>query len=316
MNTPQFRNTLIAIGVVSAMGVGTGAFATQTTASTASLSSMAETDGVQPAYTHLSSDIIGANVTHTGEQNHATIRHLVIDDKGVVTHVVLGYGGILGVGEEDYIVPFSELTFTQSDEELTVHTELARAQVQKMPEFRTRVEANEENESASQVRTHVAADDNMTAPENSVTRTTFEANESNGETASNATESQKVTSDTGATTYSTTAGDDQVIVTTSDAGNSMGESINDATDSAGAALGEATSETQRVASDTWITTKVKSAILADNISQGFEVGVTTLHGEVVLEGDLRNQQSVDLVASIAKRVEGVKSVDTSRLTIQ
>jgi hypothetical protein len=239
------------------MGAGTGAFAAQTTTI---LAATVAQDGIQPAYTHLSSDLIGATVKHPGEEDQsATLRHLVIDDKGMVTHVILGYGGTLGVGEKQFIVPFSELTFSQSDEELTVHTALVLEEVQEMPEFRTQVEADDDAE---------------------------------------------------------TAAENRVAGTTSEADKPLGESISDATESAGAALGEATSETQRVASDTWITTKVKSLIYADSISQGFEVGVTTLHGAVVLDGDLSNQQSIDLVASIAKGVEGVKSVDTSGLTIQ
>jgi hypothetical protein len=257
MNTPHFRNTLIAIGVVSVFGAGGGAFASQTTTP---LASMVAQDGIQPAYTHLSSDLIGATVTHPGEQDQsATLRHLVIDDEGMVTHAILGYGGTMGVGEKQFIVPFSDLTFSRSDEKLTVHTALVLEEVQEMPEFRTRAEADDDTETASQ---------------------------------------------------------NYVTGSTSGTDKPLGESISDATDSAGAALGEATAETQRVASDTWITTKIKSAIYADSISQGFEVGVTTLHGEVVLDGDLNDQQSVDHVTNIAKGVEGVKNVDTSRLIIR
>jgi hyperosmotically inducible protein len=74
-------------------------------------------------------------------------------------------------------------------------------------------------------------------------------------------------------------------------------------------------KTKRVASDSWITTKVKSEILADSISKGFKVSVKTSHGVVVLKGTLPNQDAIDHVKDIAQKVEGVKSVDTDALTV-
>ncbi len=74
-------------------------------------------------------------------------------------------------------------------------------------------------------------------------------------------------------------------------------------------------DTKQIASDSWITAKVKSKLLADNISKGFEVGVTTLDGVVVLTGTLANSDAIDHVKAIAGSVQGVKSVDTSALTI-
>jgi hyperosmotically inducible protein len=73
--------------------------------------------------------------------------------------------------------------------------------------------------------------------------------------------------------------------------------------------------TKRVVSDSWITTKVKSEILADSVSKGFNVSVKTLHGVVVLKGALANQDAIEHVKDIAAKVDGVKSVDTSALTI-
>lgn len=73
-------------------------------------------------------------------------------------------------------------------------------------------------------------------------------------------------------------------------------------------------DTKEIASDSWITAKVKSELLADDLSKGFEVGVTTLDGVVVLTGNLANLDAIDHVKGIAGSVEGVKSVDTSALT--
>lgn len=73
--------------------------------------------------------------------------------------------------------------------------------------------------------------------------------------------------------------------------------------------------TMEVVSDSWITAKVKSELLADSLSKGFDVGVETLDGMVLLDGELRTQKEIDHVKAVAARVEGVKSVDTTALTV-
>ncbi len=74
-------------------------------------------------------------------------------------------------------------------------------------------------------------------------------------------------------------------------------------------------KTKRLVSDSWITTKVKSEILADSLSKGFDVSVDTVHGVVVLKGALANQDAIDHVTDLTKKIEGVKSVDTSALIV-
>ena len=74
-------------------------------------------------------------------------------------------------------------------------------------------------------------------------------------------------------------------------------------------------KTKESVSDSWITTKVKSDILADSISKGFDVHVVTTDGVVVLKGILANQDAIDHVKDIAGKVDGVKGVDVSSLTV-
>lgn len=71
---------------------------------------------------------------------------------------------------------------------------------------------------------------------------------------------------------------------------------------------------ERAISDTVITARVKSELLADSVSKGMDVSVTTDHGVVMLSGALANPDAIDHVKDIASKVEGVKSVDTSRLS--
>jgi hyperosmotically inducible protein len=73
--------------------------------------------------------------------------------------------------------------------------------------------------------------------------------------------------------------------------------------------------TKKAVTDSWITTKVKSALLADSVAKGFDVSVTTKHGVVMLDGTLNDSEAISHVAEIARGIEGVKSVRTSGLKI-
>jgi hyperosmotically inducible periplasmic protein len=76
---------------------------------------------------------------------------------------------------------------------------------------------------------------------------------------------------------------------------------------------KAVAKTERVGSDSWITTKVKSEIMADSVSKGFKVSVKTVNGVVMLSGVLPNDDAVAHVKDLAEKVEGVKSVKISQL---
>ena len=68
-------------------------------------------------------------------------------------------------------------------------------------------------------------------------------------------------------------------------------------------------------SDSWITTKVKSELLADSVTKSFDVKVVTTGGVVVLSGKLPDKDAVAHAKDVAEKVDGVKSVDTSGLTV-
>lgn len=88
-----------------------------------------------------------------------------------------------------------------------------------------------------------------------------------------------------------------------------------APEGAASAPSKAASNAERVVSDSWITTKVKSEILANSVSKAFKVSVKTKRGAVALTGKLPSQDAIDLVKMIAEKVKGVKSVDVSGLVI-
>ncbi len=83
----------------------------------------------------------------------------------------------------------------------------------------------------------------------------------------------------------------------------------------GQKVDKAEKKVEKAVTDSWITTKVKSEILANSVSKAFKVEVTTKGGVVSLNGKLPTKDAVDLVKLIAEKVKGVKSVEASGLTV-
>lgn len=61
--------------------------------------------------------------------------------------------------------------------------------------------------------------------------------------------------------------------------------------------------------DTVVTTRVKSALLADASVKGTDVSVETRGGKVELSGNVSTQAEADRAGSIARGVDGVAGVD-------
>jgi hyperosmotically inducible protein len=83
------------------------------------------------------------------------------------------------------------------------------------------------------------------------------------------------------------------------AGCNRGAPSDDRTETAGNAL-----------DDSVITTKVKSALVAQTQGKGGGTSVSTRHGEVLLSGFVDDQAQADKEVQLARGVDGVKSVDS------
>jgi hyperosmotically inducible protein len=70
-----------------------------------------------------------------------------------------------------------------------------------------------------------------------------------------------------------------------------------------------------VAGDAAITAKVKTALLADPDVKALQIDVDTHGGVVTLNGTANGRNNVDKAVQIAKRVDGVKSVE-NRMTVK
>jgi hyperosmotically inducible protein len=61
-------------------------------------------------------------------------------------------------------------------------------------------------------------------------------------------------------------------------------------------------------SDSWITTKVKAALVGDSLVKATEVNVETFKGEVQLSGFVSSDQAMGQAVLVARNIEGVTSV--------
>lgn len=77
----------------------------------------------------------------------------------------------------------------------------------------------------------------------------------------------------------------------------------------------ADADSSQPVSDTWITTKVKSSLLADSDVSGTKIEVDTVDGVVFLTGNVESQAQVDEAKRIAAEIDGVGKVDTTKLKV-
>jgi hyperosmotically inducible protein len=89
---------------------------------------------------------------------------------------------------------------------------------------------------------------------------------------------------------------------------------NQALKSAGEVAREGAREAGRALGDAGISTKIKTALLADKSVNGADINVDTNGGKVTLTGNLPDQAQADRALKIARGVEGVKAIE-NRLTV-
>jgi osmotically-inducible protein OsmY len=61
--------------------------------------------------------------------------------------------------------------------------------------------------------------------------------------------------------------------------------------------------------DAWITTKVKSELIADSDTKAGNINVETSNGKVTLTGTAKTWQESDKAAQIARNIKGVTGVE-------
>ena len=77
----------------------------------------------------------------------------------------------------------------------------------------------------------------------------------------------------------------------------------------------ATETTGEVITDSWISTKIKSQLLADTATKGTAIKVTTKDNVVFLKGTVATKAEKDQAIALAKQTAGVARVNASKLKV-
>lgn len=80
------------------------------------------------------------------------------------------------------------------------------------------------------------------------------------------------------------------------------------TDKAQEKVKDTTKDMKDATSDSWITSKTKIALFADDRVKGREVSVETVKGDVFLRGKVDTDEAKRAAAEVARSIEGVKNV--------
>ena len=78
---------------------------------------------------------------------------------------------------------------------------------------------------------------------------------------------------------------------------------------AGCASSGTGEKTGEYVDDAWITTKVKSELIADSDTKAGNINVETSNGKVTLTGTAKTWQESDKAAQIARNIKGVTAVE-------
>jgi sporulation protein YlmC with PRC-barrel domain len=82
------------------------------------------------------SDLIGAEVSTTGDESVGEVDDLIIDADGQVVAIVVAVGGFLGMGEKAVAIGWDDVTKTGSSDELKLRVNLTREALGSAPEFK------------------------------------------------------------------------------------------------------------------------------------------------------------------------------------
>jgi hypothetical protein len=143
--SPRYERTaMTGDTAANAMGNTTdttaGTTAANPTDRTAFVAPTIERDGYnQVVVTDVSSEmLIGAEVYGVNDESVGSIDELIVDDKGVITNVIVDFGGFLGLGTSQVQVGFDELTVLANDgrNDVRVYIDATKEQIQAQPQYR------------------------------------------------------------------------------------------------------------------------------------------------------------------------------------
>jgi sporulation protein YlmC with PRC-barrel domain len=83
----------------------------------------------------LASEVYKSAVYDSAQKKIGEVTDLVIDSAGIVKSAVIGVGGILGVGEKEVAVPFSDLKVASKDGKSWLVLDRTKQELEKAPAY-------------------------------------------------------------------------------------------------------------------------------------------------------------------------------------
>lgn len=91
-----------------------------------------------PANGTYASDMIGAEIKNTGDEEVGPVNDLIIDENGQVVAVVVGVGGFLGMAKKDVAIGWDDVTVSGGSDELELRIDATEDDLRAAPEFKAR----------------------------------------------------------------------------------------------------------------------------------------------------------------------------------
>lgn len=88
-----------------------------------------------PANGMQASDLMGAEVITTGDEEVGSVNELIIDEQGQVVAVVVGVGGFLGMGEKRVAIGWDDVTKSGDPDELELRIDATRDELRSAPKY-------------------------------------------------------------------------------------------------------------------------------------------------------------------------------------
>jgi sporulation protein YlmC with PRC-barrel domain len=110
-----------------------------TTPKAPSTSSDAPSAKLAPASTgqHRASDVLNARLTNAAGETVGDVNDLLLDNSGKVTHVVVGVGGFLGIGERNVALKFEQVQISRdSSNRISASANVTKDSLNAAPEWK------------------------------------------------------------------------------------------------------------------------------------------------------------------------------------
>jgi sporulation protein YlmC with PRC-barrel domain len=89
-----------------------------------------------PANGIQASNLIGADVRTSGNEDVGSVSDLIIDERGQVVAIVVGVGGFLGMGEKDVAIGWGNVTRSEKSDKSKIQVNVTRDSLMSAPEFK------------------------------------------------------------------------------------------------------------------------------------------------------------------------------------